>query len=356
MALGRRRGQTCCPTRRRASPPPTAQSPLPLSKTTILPLSSIQSFRSQCWAQIYRSNKIDSFQTNSQALNSNKALNLQKFLFPHRVVKTSPSPVSCTSFRRNGGDMSVTEMSGRLNVQRCGSVLHRRLSFSSPLIPPTSQARIALLEGERRSFDNVKLDLMRRIKMLEYALRVERCTISLSYHRTSSLTCRLLAQNSSINHPLNLYLPQNCPQSSLRLARLVKKRTRTVTRKAVVAVLPGVKVCVSRKKNHLNTENSYINQDSPLPPETRLSVGSIQNGSSAAGTSSKPPAWSAPWSGLNGPPGTSAATLGKPPPGRDPKSRARSRDYLKQCVYCKSVYMSRAAFNHVSDACRKFRT
>lgn len=36
------------------------------------------------------------------------------------------------------------------------------------------KARIALLEGERRSFDNVKLDLMRRIKMLEYALRVER--------------------------------------------------------------------------------------------------------------------------------------------------------------------------------------
>lgn len=36
------------------------------------------------------------------------------------------------------------------------------------------QARIALLEGERRSFENVKVDLMRRIKMLEYALRVER--------------------------------------------------------------------------------------------------------------------------------------------------------------------------------------
>ena len=36
------------------------------------------------------------------------------------------------------------------------------------------RARIALLEGERRSFENVKLDFMRRIKMLEYALRVER--------------------------------------------------------------------------------------------------------------------------------------------------------------------------------------
>lgn len=36
------------------------------------------------------------------------------------------------------------------------------------------KARIALLEGERRSFESVKIDLMRRIKMLEYALRVER--------------------------------------------------------------------------------------------------------------------------------------------------------------------------------------
>lgn len=43
-----------------------------------------------------------------------------------------------------------------------------------------TQARIALLEGERRSFENVKLDLMRRIKMLEYALRMER---SVSFHR-----------------------------------------------------------------------------------------------------------------------------------------------------------------------------
>ncbi|KAG8737666.1 hypothetical protein FRC10_007947 [Ceratobasidium sp. 414] len=36
------------------------------------------------------------------------------------------------------------------------------------------RARIALLEGERRSFDNLKVDWTRRIKMLEYALKVER--------------------------------------------------------------------------------------------------------------------------------------------------------------------------------------
>jgi hypothetical protein len=36
------------------------------------------------------------------------------------------------------------------------------------------QARIALLEGERRSAENLKTDLMRRVKMLEFALRQER--------------------------------------------------------------------------------------------------------------------------------------------------------------------------------------
>jgi hypothetical protein len=54
-----------------------------------------------------------------------------------------------------------------LFVWVCRVVAHRTLW----------QARIALLEGERRSFENVKLDLMRRIKMLEYALRMERWVI-----------------------------------------------------------------------------------------------------------------------------------------------------------------------------------
>lgn len=36
------------------------------------------------------------------------------------------------------------------------------------------RARIALLEGERRSAENLKSDMMRRVKMLEFALRQER--------------------------------------------------------------------------------------------------------------------------------------------------------------------------------------
>ncbi|OAD77850.1 hypothetical protein PHYBLDRAFT_180018, partial [Phycomyces blakesleeanus NRRL 1555(-)] len=36
------------------------------------------------------------------------------------------------------------------------------------------KARIALLEGERRGVENLRMDLMKRVKMLEYALRQER--------------------------------------------------------------------------------------------------------------------------------------------------------------------------------------
>lgn len=65
--------------------------------------------------------------------------------------------------------------------------------------------------------------------------------------------------------------------------------------------------------------------DSPLPDSRP------PNGAPSIGPSGRPGSWT----GLNWPSGPSANTLagiGKPPPGRDPKSRARSRDYLKQCV------------------------
>jgi hypothetical protein len=60
---------------------------------------------------------------------------------------------------------------------------HLKEGSQSNSIPPLprlpSQARIALLEGERRSADNLKVDLSRRVKMLEFALRQERYGLSL---------------------------------------------------------------------------------------------------------------------------------------------------------------------------------
>ncbi|VDB86970.1 unnamed protein product [Peniophora sp. CBMAI 1063] len=127
------------------------------------------------------------------------------------------------------------------------------------------RARIALLEGERRSFENVKVDLMRRIKMLEYALRVER--------------------SKQLNQPATAPAKHILPKEDANGA----------------------------PKEGSAASGSPRSEDSPLPPQNIVRASTW----GAGGASSS---WSA------------SSALGKPPPGRDPKSRARSRDYLKQCL------------------------
>ncbi|KAF9228778.1 WD40 repeat-like protein [Gyrodon lividus] len=157
------------------------------------------------------------------------------------------------------------------------------------------RARIALLEGERRSFENVKLDLMRRIKMLEYALRMERSK-------------------------------QLAPQST------------TVPPSKLAAIQQSAKDDAQSHKDG-SSGSSPRSDDSPLPAE-RMPNGVVTVPArlpSWTGTTSNPPPTvaSAP----------SVGALGKPPPGRDPKSRARSRDYLKQCLQEISYLTSPQAMN-----------
>lgn len=75
--------------------------------------------------------------------------------------------------------------------------------FKFACICDYAQARIALLEGERRSFENIKIDLLRRVKMMEYALRVERSVSSLCSHRQPqilSATDTRSAQSNCSSH------------------------------------------------------------------------------------------------------------------------------------------------------------
>ncbi|RXW24871.1 hypothetical protein EST38_g949 [Candolleomyces aberdarensis] len=160
------------------------------------------------------------------------------------------------------------------------------------------RARIALLEGERRSFENVKLDLMRRIKMLEYALRMERS--------------KQLTQPSSSN-------------ASSKLSSLQQ---------------PGVSAGQkddSQSQKPDSGGSSPRSEDSPLP-DTRLPNGAVINGPT------RPNSWG-PGNWVQAGGASSGAGLGKPPPGRDPKSRAKSRDYLKQCLQEISYLTSPQAMN-----------
>ncbi|KAF9452863.1 WD40 repeat-like protein [Macrolepiota fuliginosa MF-IS2] len=145
------------------------------------------------------------------------------------------------------------------------------------------RARIALLEGEKRSFDNVKLDLMRRIKMLEFVLRMERS--------------KQLTQTSQSNPPSKLAAIQAHGSST------------------------GSKDDSGSHKEE-SGGSSPRSEDSPLP-ESRLSNGGFVLGAGAS----------------------TIAGLGKAPLGRDPKSRARSRDYLKQCLQEISYLTSPQAMN-----------
>ncbi|KAG6332396.1 hypothetical protein ID866_6690 [Astraeus odoratus] len=156
------------------------------------------------------------------------------------------------------------------------------------------RARIALLEGERRSFENVKLDLMRRIKMLEYALRMER-------------------------------------------SKQLEKSSTTASSK-----LGATQQVLKEDAKDVSSGSSPRSEDSPLPPER------APNGPAAG--QPRQPSWSsnqpASLAGTSQTTGTAAAALGtRAPPGRDPKSRARSRDYLKQCLQEISYLTSPQAMN-----------
>ncbi|KAG6836614.1 hypothetical protein H0H93_006035 [Arthromyces matolae] len=157
------------------------------------------------------------------------------------------------------------------------------------------RARIALLEGERRSFDNIKLDLIRRVKMLEYALRMERSK-------------QLTQTNSQIVPPSKLALLQNTGSSS-------------------------------SQKDDAQSHKEESGGSSPRSEDSPLPDGRLANGAPPVSSLGRPGSWGS----NNGPSG--GATLGKPPPGRDPKSRARSREYLKQCLQEVSYLTSPQAMN-----------
>ncbi|TFK67888.1 WD40 repeat-like protein [Pluteus cervinus] len=159
------------------------------------------------------------------------------------------------------------------------------------------RARIALLEGERRSFENVKLDLMRRIKMLEYALRVER----------------------------SKQLVSPAAQGSAKLP-----------------TIPNTQKEDGQSGKEDSSGSSPRSDDSPLP-DSRL-----VHSSNVLASNGRPSSWAGSnW--LGGPSATSLASFGKPPPGRDPKSRARSRDYLKQCLQEITYLTSPQAMNPLPD-------
>ncbi|TXT04838.1 hypothetical protein VHUM_03921 [Vanrija humicola] len=144
------------------------------------------------------------------------------------------------------------------------------------------RARIALLEGQRRSAENLKVDLLRRVKMLEFALRQERTKAT---GRPTSGTAAL-------------------PPSRL-------------------AALKDEDNASSSRDDKEGSGSSEGGDDIERPKS---------NGVHMSKQPSRPTPDTSAWKNLSGPP-------------RDPKARARSREYLKQCLQEITYLTSPGALN-----------
>ncbi len=98
--------------------------------------------------------------------------------------------------------------------------------FCVSLCSSHMQARIAFLQGERKGQENLKNDLVRRIKMLEYALKQERYSMNVLYS-TFSLY---------INH-LSEYEGPNTTNSNMGLSFSKVTSSRLSLRTALAANL-----------------------------------------------------------------------------------------------------------------------
>lgn len=129
------------------------------------------------------------------------------------------------------------------------------------LLNSRTQARIALLEGERRSFENVKLDLMRRIKMLEYALRMERSVFLLLAAQFVFLDVSCLQLQTARPTPTGLFVGPSC-------------KTCCDTRPHILHVSKGRRPKPQgRKQRQLSAERRYL---SARPPSFSYLVISLQ--------------------------------------------------------------------------------
>ncbi|EIW70885.1 hypothetical protein TREMEDRAFT_29277 [Tremella mesenterica DSM 1558] len=164
------------------------------------------------------------------------------------------------------------------------------------------RARIAQLEGQRKSAENLKVDLLKRVKLLEHALRTERAA-----SRMSGGTFGRSA------------LPPS------RLAALQDEDGK------------------SRDEKESNASEGSDEADNLDRPKINGTSGSGVNGTPSLAMPMSRAATVALRQNADGNPWKNVGTAS-----RDPKSRARSREYLKQCLQEITYLTSPGALNPLS--------
>ncbi|CAO0790592.1 unnamed protein product [Mucor circinelloides] len=158
------------------------------------------------------------------------------------------------------------------------------------------KARIALLEGERRGVENIKLTLMKRVKMLEYALRQERkrhasvTTTNTSDDPSSTTTTTTTTTDNNIPSTIPSTIPSDAlattttttasspppppPPLSTFNDNKLKEKSREVLKSCLQEInyltsfpskLPLTNALTSRSPNSSNERSSSIRRAPPPP-------------------------------------------------------------------------------------------
>ncbi|CAG8842327.1 34361_t:CDS:2, partial [Racocetra persica] len=92
-------------------------------------------------------------------------------------------------------------------------------------------ARIALLEGERRGIETMKVNLMRRVKMLEFALRQERSKYLAGISPTQPVT----RESSTVSATANEEGLQNNSQSTTGFSQTSEQSSQPSQQKSLLS-------------------------------------------------------------------------------------------------------------------------
>ena len=209
------------------------------------------------------------------------------------------------------------------------------------------RARIALLEGERRGNENARSDLVRRVRMLEFALRGERAKyLAVSGAATTTTAAAGTGQAASTvakSTTPAVHLPAgvaaaatadrpDSPTSSTSESALPTAAAKDKDKP--LSALPSNMAALS----NLTANSHQAAGQSISRPGSALSVLAPTNGAaSLAGDKPSTIPTAAPGANDKVIPGVPGGAFGNtaawnPAIGRDPKGRARSRDYLQKFV------------------------
>ncbi|KAK0567467.1 1,2-dihydroxy-3-keto-5-methylthiopentene dioxygenase [Tilletia horrida] len=201
------------------------------------------------------------------------------------------------------------------------------------------RARIALLEGERRGAENLKTDLMRRVKMLEFALRQERSKYLAQSNTASPGTT---AGSGSIppgvlaKHPLVQGVSGDKASSSGRSSPVARSEdfgkdgTGTPGGPSSTFQTHAIRGPSNLSTNSFTASSLTFSGTFNSPGQAGSTL--LSNPATTAGNGSSGPGSSMSFNpAANNAPNASMLSR-HTSLARDGKSRAKSRDYLKQCL------------------------